>query len=48
MKIQEGWQKTANTVALTIITLVITVGTSLMVDNTKATNKKLDDYECKN
>jgi len=43
MKIQEGWQKTANTVALTIITLVITVGTSLMVDNTKATNKKLDE-----
>jgi low affinity Fe/Cu permease len=43
MKFKEGWQKTANTIVLSVMTLIITTGVALMVDNTKSVSKKLDE-----
>ncbi len=38
----EGWQKIATTIMLSVITIIITVGTSLIVSGMTKLNEKLD------
>ena len=39
----EGWQKIANTIMLSVITIIITVGTSLIVSGMTKLSEKLDN-----